>query len=97
MITETNLPKAIITRSRNAHYLLKTRKEMGLSQSEMADALGLSSYTYVSNLESGRQNFSKTLTMCMYYAYDVWLHKGKLNPPHLLLDGHDRLRGDDVS
>ena len=96
MMTETSLPQAIINRSRNAHYLLKTRKEMGLSQGEMANVLGLSSYTYVSNLESGRQNFSKTLTMCMHYAYDVWLHKGKLDPPNLLLDGHDRLRGDDV-
>jgi transcriptional regulator with XRE-family HTH domain len=79
MLTQSDLPQAIKTRGDNATFLWFIRAEMGLSQTEMAELLGLSSYTYISNLESGRQNFSDTLVKCMKYVYALFLHEVSLD------------------
>lgn len=79
-MSRTDLPQAIKERGMEAHYLYEVRNLMGLSQSEMAEVLGLSSYTYISNLESGRQNFSRTLVKCMQYVFTLWSIEGQIKP-----------------
>ena len=61
-----NAPDDVIS-DMDAVQLKKLRKDLGFNQEQMAKALGLSGKNYISMLESGKFEFSPSVTKCMEY------------------------------
>lgn len=55
----------------DAEYLKKIRKELGITQSEMAEKMGYTSYDSVTKIETGRRELGGPAKKCLEYIAEL--------------------------